>query len=1195
MAGAHQLRKISRKFVLGIISSLVLGPFLQVYPVLATHVAPTQILLTSIQQQVITGVQSFGIGFQVSKVSSTDPRPAEARVTLTIRAPSDASCFLPNGPLVVSLASNISLSAGTYGPPDPRFTWTGLNSAGTTFVPNGTYCFYFTAVDGHGTTIFQIPQTISTNNAITVLSPPPSGSSAGTGTGTSGTVSGPVTQSRIQHTVHPAVIDLFKTPPDIARIDFTVLENLPGLRMTVEVYGPDGFLVQSNFPDFPTGQGSTGNIFWNGSCSGNGSYWWQENRWCNETANNLAESGIYQYKFFAGGQVIDYGQIVVTNVPPPPPPPPTPTQPFIVGTPFAQPPSFEKGGSTAIFFTTGKTVSNLQVEISRNANPAEKKVLPLTPAVSGTAPAGNYVALWDGRLVSGGVEGAAPAGNYTYALTATGESAVFGTVTVVSPPVQPEPEPEPEQGPFIVTHSGFLQTNVGVPVTLAFTTGRTISGLQVKVKNATGTTVVRELVVLTSAGVAVGSSAVAGTYVATWDAKRIQSCDAFTGLCTLVNADAGAYQYEISATGQTSVIGQITVNQPATDDTDGTTQEPPPIAVTAMQLTNLQVTPSVFIPASGQSVTINFTVNQDARVDINVWSSVQTGTPIITKNLLSAGTTNNVSAGTYSIQWNGHSSQQNRFLNQTNDNGTYTIIVDARGTQGQTPDTEQVSVVILNSAPPPPPPPPPPPTSGVLQITNLGANPSTFNPDTGSNTDFRYQLSHDAQVTVRVYPSTFSPANTSAPDPASLSLSSSQVAPFIFQPTVLPIRTIELGILRTGGNVTHNSVWNGRDDFNTIVPTGTYPYVIRASRSTNINETVYSWGLVMVFRGVGGTITTQQPFMLTDLGPTRPAFFPDNGETTTLRFEVNRPNTTFVVTIETGVPGTPIRTLSVSSTGISVSAGQTVYRYESVWDGRNAAGSLVSTNTYAYRIKAFSGSDQMERVGWVRVERTGTTVTITTSTNCAGFVDVPKNHSLCPAIEFVVSRGIFLGDGGLNTLRLDDLLKRSEASRVMQSAFGYSLEPYSTSSDGNLGFSDLNTSAWYMPYIKTFVLRKVLEGYPDGLMRANRTMGRAEMYKVFVEGTFDAPLAVPHFSLRKPITNKPFTDTPVNKDTKWYLSYADFANVNDLVTTSNFFPGKGISRGTVIKLIYDTHVKGLITYGQVNPNPGSSSIALGNY
>ena len=198
---------------------------------------------------------------------------------------------------------------------------------------------------------------------------------------------------------------------------------------------------------------------------------------------------------------------------------------------------------------------------------------------------------------------------------------------------------------------------------------------------------------------------------------------------------------------------------------------------------------------------------------------------------------------------------------------------------------------------------------------------------------------------------------------------------------------------------------------------------------------------------------------------------------------------------------------------------------------------------------------------------------------CGNFKDVSPNSSLCPAIAFVTSKNIFQGyDDG--TIGLERVIKRVELLYVMQRAFHYTLDGYNSYQDGNLGYSDLTnkTGEKYMPFIKTFKRLAIMTGYPDGKMRPERTMTVAELYRVFVKAAKFSPTGGAHFVVDANIPTAPYLDTPISAATRWYISYAAFAKLNGLVTTDRFYPNRGITRGQVIKLIYDTAMKGLITY-----------------
>lgn len=196
---------------------------------------------------------------------------------------------------------------------------------------------------------------------------------------------------------------------------------------------------------------------------------------------------------------------------------------------------------------------------------------------------------------------------------------------------------------------------------------------------------------------------------------------------------------------------------------------------------------------------------------------------------------------------------------------------------------------------------------------------------------------------------------------------------------------------------------------------------------------------------------------------------------------------------------------------------------------------------------------------------------------CNNFEDVAENSSMCPAVKFAVSKGFMKGypDG---TIGLNKTIKRAEYLAVIQKAFGFYLEQYNAAADYNLGFRDLvgNQGEWYMPYIKTFSRLGIMKGYPDGTMKPEKTMTTAELYVSIVNAILNSPGRVARFSIPSRTIYQAFDDVPVNQSTNWYARVAMFARENNLVTGREFNPGKAITRGQVIKLIYDMYQKGML-------------------
>jgi hypothetical protein len=226
-----------------------------------------------------------------------------------------------------------------------------------------------------------------------------------------------------------------------------------------------------------------------------------------------------------------------------------------------------------------------------------------------------------------------------------------------------------------------------------------------------------------------------------------------------------------------------------------------------------------------------------------------------------------------------------------------------------------------------------------------------------------------------------------------------------------------------------------------------------------------------------------------------------------------------------------------------------------------------------------------------------------TEGNCLGFTDVNNSDSLCQAIDYVIGKGVVKIDGNVKYFRPNDYITRAEAAAMIMRLNNISLLNWNPERDGNLGFSDLNSEAWYMPYIKTIIktaiqdnersydwVSQLMEGYPDGTMRPTEIMSHAEFYKVFVEALENSNMDS-DFYVDYHITDSPFADVLVNEDTAWYLPYADWAKryLSETAYAEKYFgkfdlsngvarfkADKGITRGEVIDLIYTCHELGLM-------------------
>lgn len=278
--------------------------------------------------------------------------------------------------------------------------------------------------------------------------------------------------------------------------------------------------------------------------------------------------------------------------------------------------------------------------------------------------------------------------------------------------------------------------------------------------------------------------------------------------------------------------------------------------------------------------------------------------------------------------------------------------------------------------------------------------------------------------------------------------------------------------------------------------------------------------------------------------------------------------------------------------GYNYSTGQ--YTYNVTWDGRDQVlNSAAFPGQYSLRLQATSASyGTITASRSFNVNQGGTNYNngyynpyVTdpygnngySSARCQSFSDISASDPICPAVQFAFAKGFMRGypDG---TMGLNKVIRRAEYLAVIQKAFNYTLYGYSPFNDGAMGFTDLHgkETEWYMPYIRTFVQLGIMRGYPDRTMKPEKTMTTAELYVSLLKAALNSPGTVARFTLPNAVYYSPFSDTPVSASTSWYINQAEFARRYSLVTGTQFNPGKGITRGQVIKLIYDMKQKGLL-------------------
>ncbi len=170
------------------------------------------------------------------------------------------------------------------------------------------------------------------------------------------------------------------------------------------------------------------------------------------------------------------------------------------------------------------------------------------------------------------------------------------------------------------------------------------------------------------------------------------------------------------------------------------------------------------------------------------------------------------------------------------------------------------------------------------------------------------------------------------------------------------------------------------------------------------------------------------------------------------------------------------------------------------------------------------------------------------------FADVSGTSSFYDAIKYVKQKGVFGGyqDG---TFKPGQVISRAEVLKVsLKSANRQILQ-----TQGALAYSDVDSGAWYIPYIATAQQNGITNGYIGGFFKPNQNVTRSEFLKILL-------LAAP-VSINPTVSSAPYSDVAPEE---WYAVFAQFAKEKNLLpnTANGFRPNEEITRGEVAEIIY---------------------------
>ncbi len=184
--------------------------------------------------------------------------------------------------------------------------------------------------------------------------------------------------------------------------------------------------------------------------------------------------------------------------------------------------------------------------------------------------------------------------------------------------------------------------------------------------------------------------------------------------------DEGDYYFKISAVNSEGTDVEY-VNVEVKDESGSASDDP--------EITNAFVSPSTFDPSDGEDTTVHYDLNTCAYVTIKVYEA---GSEDYVDTLVSS---DYQCGDDQSEDWNGRDSD-----NDIVDDGDYFIRITAVNDDGN--DTQELDVEVEENTGD---------NNDGPEIKDMDVDPYRFNPDDNEDTELSFEISEDADVTVRVY------------------------------------------------------------------------------------------------------------------------------------------------------------------------------------------------------------------------------------------------------------------------------------------------------------------------------------------------------------------------------------------------------------------------------------------------------------
>jgi len=112
----------------------------------------------------------------------------------------------------------------------------------------------------------------------------------------------------------------------------------------------------------------------------------------------------------------------------------------------------------------------------------------------------------------------------------------------------------------------------------------------------------------------------------------------------------------------------------------------------------------------------------------------------------------------------------------------------------------------------------------------------------------------------------------------------------------------------------------------------------------------------------------------------------------------------------------------------------------------------------------------------------------------AAFPDVSTNHPHAEAINYVKAQGIVAGNPD-GTFKPDLNISRAAFTKIVVETY-FSAGDINACGDGVTSFSDVDTAAWFAPYVCVAANKNLISGYPDGTFKPGENINVVEAAKI---------------------------------------------------------------------------------------------------